>query len=356
MTVTNNLETDQRVNKVATTLQKMGFRVMVIGCNNKPCHYYNPGYATKRMNVIFKKGILFYAEINIRIFCLLLFSHFDIYVSNDTDVILPNLIVSKIKKRIWVADLHELFPEVPEVTNRKFVKWVWTKIEDITFPHITNGYTVCQSIADYYKKKYSINLKVVRNIPMFHPYCKSTSPFHFGKKVILYQGAVNVGRGIEWIMDAMQYINDAVFVIVGTGDLYNTLKNKSHQDQYKDKVFFLGAIPYKQLSSYTTNANLGVCLLRRQGLSYYYSLPNRVFDFMQAHVPILATGFPEISRIINEAHTGLTINTEDPQKIAQVIEYMLRQNIDHDIYATAAQKYTWENEEKVLYSIYSKFL
>lgn len=353
LSVTNNLEEDQRVNKVALSLKNMGYDVLVVGTDNTECHAYNPGYKTKILHVIFKKGFLFYAEFNLRLFFYLLTNSFDVYVANDTDSLMANYMASTYRKKKLVVDLHELFPEVPEVVNRKFVKWFWTKIEDLFLPKVKYGYTVCQSIADYYKDRYGINLKVVRNLPQFKKYegRKDLFKIYGDKKVILYQGCVNEGRGIEWIMEAMKYVENAVFVVIGEGDLYQELKAKA-EEQFCDRVFFYGRKPYAELLGYTLSSDLGVCLLKNQGLSYYYALPNRVFDYMQAHIPILATAFPEISRVVNKEKTGLTLNSEDPKKIAEVIEFLLRQEVDHSNFERAANIYNWENEEKVLRSIY----
>ena len=253
---------------------------------------------------------------------------------------------------IWESLYLRYFCLLRQV-NRKFVKWFWTKIEDLFLPKVKYGYTVCQSIADYYKDRYGINLKVVRNLPQFKKYegRKDLFKIYGDKKVILYQGCVNEGRGIEWIMEAMKYVENAVFVVIGEGDLYQELKAKA-EEQFSDRVFFYGRKPYAELLGYTLSSDLGVCLLKNQGLSYYYALPNRVFDYMQAHIPILATAFPEISRVVNKEKTGLTLNSEDPKKIAEVIEFLLRQEVDHSNFERAANIYNWENEEKVLRSIY----
>ena len=357
LAVTNNLENDQRVNKVASSLSKFGYNVCVLGSKSRPCHHYSPGYETKRLNVFFKKGILFYAEINIRFLFYLLFHHADVITANDTDTILPVWIAATIKRIPWVADLHELFPEVPEVTNRKRVKRVWTKIEDLVFPHIRHGYTVCQSIANHYKNKYNIDLGIIRNIPQKKVFTGKKDLFkkQFGnKKVILYQGAVNVGRGIEWAMDAMQYVENAVMIVIGNGDLYPSLSEKAKNPPYAGKVYFLGAMPYNELQPYTESADLGLCLLKHQGLSYYYALPNRIFDFMQARTPIIATGFPEIKKILDDSKTGITVSTEDPAILAEIIRKALDTEIDYNTFELAADKYTWENEEKELGKIYNQ--
>ena len=347
------METDQRVNKVASTLHNNGFEILLIGLQSKYYTSSEQPFATKRLPSFFKKGFLFYAEFNIRLFFFLLFSRCDILLANDTDTIIPNFLVSKIRREKLVVDLHELFPEVPEVTDRKFVKKVWTSIENILFPHIKTGYTVCQSIADYYKEKYGMRLKVIRNVPAKKLFVEKTEILkHNDKKIILYQGAVNVGRGIEWVIDAMPYIDNAVFVIVGKGDSYEELQEKVREMQLCGRVIFKGIVPFRELAAYTSCADLGVCLLEKRGLSYYYSLPNRVFDFMQAHVPLLATDFPEIANILNSYGTGRLINHYEPEYLAGVICEMLANPNEDSVYEKANNEFNWEKEEKILLDIF----
>lgn len=349
MTVTNNLEADQRVHRVASYFHENGWNVLVVGSQNKPCHDYNQPYRTKRLPVFFKKGPLFYAEVNLRLFFFLLRQHTNRIWSNDTDTILAGFLASKMKRVSFTVDLHELFPEVPEVACRRFVKMCWTKLEDWILPHVKECYTVCQSIADYYHKRYGIEVKVLRNVPFRREFAGKTGKLDFGgKRVILYQGAVNEGRGVEWIMDAMPYVENAVFVVIGKGDLYEELKEKSERDGLTEQVKFLGHIPFAELPAYTNDADLGVCLLKEKGLSYYYALPNRVFDFMQAHVPLLATDFPEISRVLNIEHTGRVIREYEPQYLASVINEMLDSPVDHDVFNKAAERYVWQSEREVI--------
>lgn len=347
-TVTSNLESDQRVHKTAQYFHENGWEVEVIGSQNRPCNpNYQQTYKTHRINVLFKKGFLFYAEFNIRLFFLLLFKSANRIWSNDTDTTVASFLSAKIKGTQYTQDLHELFPEVPEVTNRKFVKRVWTKIEDMIFPHIKDGYTVCQSIADYYKKRYNINLTVVRNAPNRKLYEGKKDEFsHIQGKIILYQGAVNEGRGIEWIIDAMPYVNNATFVIIGDGDISEYIQKKIVEKKIEDRVFMMGKIPFSELRKYTLSADLGVCLLKEKGLSYYYSLPNRVFDFMQAHVPLLATQFPEIERVVVNYKTGRVINHYEPEYLAKQINEMLSTDINHSDFEIASNVFNWENECK----------
>jgi len=354
ISVTNDLSTDQRVLKVAHSCHQNGYDVLLIGRRLKNSFPLNLPLKYKRMRLMFSRSVLFYAEYNIRLFFILLFSKADILLANDTDTLPANFFASKIRRKKLVFDAHELFPEVPELAHRPKVKWVWQKIEDWIFPHIEHCYTVSQLIADYYNQKYLTNMKVVRNVPHY-----STTPVdekllnYSGRKIIIYQGAVNVGRGLEWVIDAMPLVENAVLVIIGDGDIINELKARVKNMQLYEKVFFLGRISASELHKYTFSADIGLCLLENRGLSYYFSLPNRIFDYLHAGVPVLATDFPEIANIVKNNNTGILINHYEPEYIAEVLNDFFAKNFDTRQFAEIARRFCWEEEEKILMKIIS---
>jgi glycosyltransferase involved in cell wall biosynthesis len=353
VSVTNDLATDQRVNKVCTTLAANGCEVVLIGRRLKSSPPVNRPYETKRMRLIFNRSALFYAEFNIRLFLLLLFTKADLFLSNDTDTLTACFLAAKLRRKQLVFDAHEMFPEVPEVTTRPFVKACWTRIEDLLFPKLRYCYTVCRSIADVYNKKYGIDMQVVRNIPpASRPTHSDQKPFDAqGRKVILYQGAVNVGRGLEWMIDAMPLLNGFVFVIAGDGDILNKLKASVAERHLSDRVIFAGRVPFEQLADYTACADIGVNLLENRGLNYYYSLPNRIFDFMRMGVPVLSTDFPEIRRVVQHYGTGVLINHYEPEYLAETIRNMAVQPVNPSRFETANRELTWENEAKTILQI-----
>jgi glycosyltransferase involved in cell wall biosynthesis len=272
-------------------------------------------------------------------------------LSNDTDTLPANFLASKIRRKKLVFDAHELFPEVPELAHRPKVKRIWKKIEDWIFPHLKYCYTVCQLIADYYNQKYNINMKVVRNVPYCSEPANEKLLDYPEKKIILYQGAVNLGRGLEWVIDAMPLVENAVLVIIGDGDMMNELKERVKNLQLEEKVFFLGRISGSELHKYTPSADLGLCLLENRGLNYYYSLPNRIFDYLHAGVPVLATDFPEIAHIVKNNHTGILVNRYEPEYLASVLNEFFANGFDTGHFAEIAKKFCWEEEERIFQKI-----
>ena len=136
ISVTNDLTTDQRVHKVCISLQKMGFEILLVGRKLQNSLPLDRNYQTHRIQLLFNKGFLFYAEYNLRLFFYLLFKKKEIVLANDLDTLLPNYLVSKLQKKKLVYDSHELFTEVPELINRPKTQKIWLKIEQKILPKL----------------------------------------------------------------------------------------------------------------------------------------------------------------------------------------------------------------------------
>jgi len=355
ISVISDLSTDQRVLKVAHSCYNNGLDVLLVGRQLKNSQPLDLPFKHKRMRLIFVNSAFFYAEYNIRLFLLLIFSRSNIFLSNDTDTLLANFCASKIRRTKLVFDAHELFPEVPELTDRPKIKWCWEKLEDWIFPNLTHSYTVCDSIANYYQNKYNIPMKVVRNVPYYRFETKNENKLSYpNQNIILYQGAINKGRGLEWVLEAMPYVENAKLVIIGDGDIRKELELQTKRLKIEDRVEFMGKISADKLHEYTPSAAIGLCLLEQLGLSYYFSLPNRIFDCIQAGVPILATRFPEITNIVENHKTGILIDHYEPEFLASTINEMLENPFNTAHFESVAKEFCWEKEEQALMNIIQK--
>ncbi|MBN2892463.1 MAG: glycosyltransferase [Bacteroidales bacterium] len=357
ISVTNDLVSDNRVHKVATSLQNSGFEVFLVGRKLKNSPEISRKYKTHRIRLIFNKSVLFYAEFNFRLFLFLFFHKVDILLSNDLDTLLPNFFVSSLKNRKLVYDSHELFTEVPELIERPKVQKIWLKIERFCLPKIKYSYTVCQSISDYYKEKYGIEMGVVRNIPFCEKIEKLT--IQHDNKILLYQGAVNIGRGLEEAVEAMQFLEGFELWIIGGGDIENQLKTRVKDLNLEEKVKILGRKKLEELAEYTNQADLGLSIEKNMGLNYYFALPNKIFDYIQAEIPILCSDLPEMSRIIKNYNIGAILESHEPKKVAIQIKLIFENKSQFEIWTdnlkVAKKELCWQNEEKILLTYFGNF-
>ena len=366
VSVINDLVTDQRVNKVCETLLSMNCDVLLVGRKMRGSPEIDKrNYAMHRMNLLFEKGPFFYAEFSFRLFLFLLFRKADLLISNDLDTLLPNYFISGIKREPLVYDSHEYFTEVPELVNRRHIQAIWKFIERKLFPKLTDVITVNDSIADLFEKDYGIRPHVVRNIPRRANNIKKVSRESLGlpedKQLIILQGSgINVHRGAEELVEAMQYVNDAVLLFVGGGDVIDVLKNMVSELKLSKKVIFKPRVPYQQLMEYTAVADLGLTLDKSTNINYKYSLPNKLFDYIQAGLPVLSSLLPEIEKIILKYDVGDFIPDHNPENIALKINQILSNQELMSKWKKnckfAAEELVWENEELVLKNVYSKYV
>ena len=373
VSVTNDLTTDQRVDRTCLTLVKAGYDVLLIGRRLKNSKTLTPrSYRMHRLRLLFDKGPLFYAGYNITLFFFLLVHKYDLIVSNDLDTLPANYFANLIKHPFLkkknakckmqnaklpichLHDCHEYFRGVPELVGRTAVTRIWKWFEDRIFPKLRAVVVVNRSVAEIYAREYGNNIEVIRNVPFRKSLSgaidKTTLSIHPDQKVILYQGAVNVDRGLEEAILTMKYLKtDAILVIAGIGDIYETLKKFTLEHGLSEKVRFLGQVPFEDLHAYTLMANLGLSIEKDVCINYHYCLPNKFLDYIQANIPVLVSPFPEMKSIVDQYRIGEFIESHDPEILASHIDSMLNNSEKMAIYKqnllNAARDLCWEVEE-----------
>lgn len=323
--VTNDISTDYRVHKICNYLINKNFDIDVYGRVLPNTIDVKRTYKIIRKKHFFNNEAWFYAEFNIRLFFHLIFKKYDYILANDLDTLPACFFASKLKNTELVYDSHELFSESVELQGRKFVQGFWRKLEDFFLPKIKKSFTVSQSIVEFYDKKYQNNMGLIRNIPLKKDVLKVEEvSFPTKNKTILYQGVLNPGRGIKPMIKALKFIDDLDLIIIGYGKVEQELKDFVAKHKMNNRVHFLGRVERDKLFNYTKQATLGMVLEEPLGLSFQFSLPNKLFDYIHAEIPIIAGNLPEISRIINEHKVGVLVDDYKPATIAATIHNLLK--------------------------------
>jgi glycosyltransferase involved in cell wall biosynthesis len=344
------------MNRICTSLQNNGYAVTLVGRNqpnNVPLN--KKQFNQVRLNCWFTKGKFFYIEFNLRLFFYLLFKKMDAICAIDLDTIMPVLFISNLKKIPRIYDAHELFCEMKEVVTRPSIYKAWKFIERKTVPKFINGYTVCKPIADEFEKMYRVSYKIIRNISVL----KNLPVINKKEKYILYQGAVNEGRSFETLIPAMKDV-DVPLIICGDGNFMQQAKALVEKNNLGHKIIFKGMLPPDELINYTNNATIGITLFENNGLSNYYSLANRFFDYMHAAIPQVCVNYPAYAEINNQYKIASLINDVEPATISNALNNLLRNDVLYNELQSACIKarevFNWQEEEKKLIQFYNQIL
>jgi glycosyltransferase involved in cell wall biosynthesis len=390
-TVTNDLNYDQRMIRICTSLAGAGYEVTLVG---RTTHASRLGAAKggrelgasrglgaslpladrpfrqHRLNMWFGRGKLFYLEYQLRLLFWLLGQRMDGICAIDLDSILPCYFVSRLRRIPRVYDAHELFCEMQEVVTRPFIYKVWKAVERYTVPAFHHGYTVNEPIAAEFRRLYGVEYGVIRNVPVLEEWEEVEADGADGVEAgaaganrwgrfILYQGAVNEGRCFETLIPAMRQV-DAVLVICGEGNFLERAQKLVADHGLGDKVIFKGAIRPEELKRITRSAWCGVTLFERRGASNYYSLANRFFDYMHAGIPQVAMNYPAYKEINNSYPIAVLIDEPGIREIADALNELL---INQELYRRLSENckqarlyYNWQEEEKKLIRLYHSII
>jgi glycosyltransferase involved in cell wall biosynthesis len=356
-TVTNDLTYDQRMQRICGTLAENGHSVTLVGrMLPGSIPFETNTFAQKRLRCYFQKGFLFYAEYNLRLFFFLLFARYDAVCSIDLDTLCAGCAASLIRRKKRVFDAHEYFTEVPEVVHRPVVRFFWGLVARRCLPFYQFAYTVGPSLAKIFEAQYGLPFEVVRNVPL--PIQSAAISANKVPKIILYQGALNEGRGIEALLDAMQYLENVQLILAGEGDLSSKLRQKAKDLELGERVKFLGFVKPAELPGITAKAWLGVNLLENRGQSYYYSLANKFFDCVQANVPVLTMDFPEYRALNAEYEVAVLLSELSSESVVQAVQKLLNSDEFYDKLkqncALARQEWHWGHEQNRLLEVWKR--
>lgn len=352
---------DQRMQRICLSLVAANYEVELVGRNFPNSKPLNLNYNFKQIRLTCKinKGKLFYLEYNIRLFFYLLTHKSSAFCAIDLDTLFAVGLVSVLKQKTLIFDSHEHFTEVPEVTNRKVTQWIWNTIGKIFIPSAKLCYTVGPQLANILGGIYENKFEVIMNVPVLvdevNLVDKVDRLSDKNNSYIFYQGALNESRGLEQAILAMHQVENVQLWLAGEGDLSIQLRELVMKEKLQNKVIFLGYIKPENLKSLTMNAKIGLNLLAPNGLSYYYSLANKYFDYMQAGVPSICANFPEYIAINNKYHCSLLVDC-NIDLIAQSINELLQNKILYETLKNnslkASKNFNWSLEEQKLIGLF----
>jgi len=368
--VSNDLAFDQRVRKACATLQRAGYEPILIGRRmvwTDPVSIDRP-YRTHRLwlgvhrRLGFKRGPLFYLALQIQLWRELksLSSEGDGVTAvwaNDLDTLGPAVWASRRFGWSIAYDSHEWFTEAEGLKGRPLRKWFWKIWERRCFARIDRMITVNASIAEAYAQK-GLKVEVVSNVPErlapADPMPREELGWPVGQTVLLMQGAfMDRDRGALDAVRSMPHLPGIHLALIGAGPEHAEAASLATNIGVADRVHVHERMPYDTLRRCTAAADIGLSLDRPTVDNFRFSLPNKLFDFLHAGLPVVCSDLPVAGRFVNENGTGeVALGGEDDvsiaRHIADAVQAVLDAPPDTDHLADVASRHHWGVHEEAL--------
>ena len=259
-----------------------------------------------------------------------------------------------------IYDTHELETEKNGLSGsrKKLYKW----IEYLLIKKVDHIFVVSENIAGWYEKTYNIaRPTVLFNAPNIE-YPKKTNyfrdTFHLrdDQIIILYQGLLGTNRGIKILLETFKRrINDKIVIVfMGYGKFDKEIQSTAKS---YNNIFFHKAVPPDMLINYTASADIGLATIENNCLSYNFCMPNKLFEYVMAGLPVISSNVKEMADFIKKYQNGVVIENNTVESLNQAIEQLL--SMDFEVLKQNAKKvvidYSWEQQEIKMIPIYKKF-
>lgn len=288
----------------------------------------------------------------------------DVYHCHDLNTLLLGYLAKHNNNKVkLIYDAHELSTEVAYIPWHE--KLIWRKLERCLIRQADTVITPGVYRAKYFVEKYGIPMpEVVINCPaavkqtQHSNYLRDQTCIQDTEPIILYQGGLISGRGLHNLILAMASIERGILVFMGWGIIEDDLKNLVKQHNLQDRVFFVPPVAPEQVVKHIAPADLGVVIYRFTGLNNYYASPNKLYEYINAGLPVVSSNFPALKDIVDEYKIGETFDPENPGSIAQTINSILSDIKKLERFKINAKKaagiFNWENESLKLIKIYER--
>ena len=339
MILLNPFTHDSRVEKEAATLVEAGYRVSVVAlaADGLPRRELRAGVDVIRVQRPGWPPLLRFFLVRRRMARAVLALEPDAIHAHDTETLDIAGRAATALGVPFISDSHELWLErvrrgrssaYATLTRRYFAR-----VERRWLPRAAARITVSEPIAEHLQRRYGVaDIVILPNYPM--PVAPPDPPWQLrrlpgatsvpeGAPIVLFIGNATEGRGIEDLMAAMETLPEAHLVLLGAADQEGYVRPLALRHHLQRRVHVTPRVPTEHVVAYAASATVGMAAIPPVSLSYRYSLPNKLFQCMQAGLPVVASDFPQVRQVIEESGAGLTVNPLDARAIAGAIRTYL---------------------------------
>ncbi|MCK9279420.1 MAG: glycosyltransferase [Melioribacteraceae bacterium] len=358
---------DSRITNLCDSLKADGFDVSVISFDWRTIKedYYHKDIKIFKLDR--SSSIRFYLNFGYRLYRELIKTDASVIFAEDIYTLPIVTLIAKINNIKVVYNSRELYAFIGGLSKRPFIQYIVKSIESTFINLVDLILTTGEMDSDFLEKFYGLpKTLVLRNIPLYQ---KPQFTINLNEmydipttyKILLYQGVLIGGRGISNVIKAISQIQNVYLLLLGDGESKSKFEEIARENKVEDRVIFAGAISQKDLINYTASADIGIALIQNISVSYYHALPNKLFEYIMAGLPVLSCPLPQMKKIVEEYNVGIIADPDNEVEVIDGIKKLIESDEVIRIYKAncnkAALELNWQKEferaKHVLYKVIS---
>ncbi len=214
-------------------------------------------------------------------------------------------------------DSREIYSQLGPLSGHSLKQVLISKIEKMYIKEVDKIITTGKGDTEFLLGYFNTSAPYVEimNLPPYQTpkhtdLLRVKADLSYDTLILIYQGMILKGRGLKIVIDAISNIENVHLFIVGAGEYYQDLAQYVIDKGMSKKVTFTGRVPYSRLLDITASADVGLCLFEPISVSYELALPNKLFEYIMAGIPTIATNLPQIQRVINKNKVGVLVDSD----------------------------------------------
>jgi len=352
--LTGDVHRNARALKQIRSLAGQGWSVHVLALKGDADVVEMPsGVHVETVELRHSRGFRFFREVHARMSAAALDVPASVYHASDLYVLPAMALAARSNGADYTYDSRELYPHVASTVGRPWVGWYWSYVEERYIRGSAAVFTVSRKIADHLSATYGIRAPVlVRNVPQKRELPEVSdrlarlAGLSESTPIILHLGQMRRGRGCETLVRAMQLVDRGCLVFLGYGPEKDSLRRLSESLSLDSRIRFLDPVPADDVLEVASGAHVGVTMLEDTCLNHRYALPNKLFDYLAAGVPVLAAHLPELRSVIQGYNVGRTVDPSDAGAVADALNNMIASERDRSAWIANAHRmaetFNWE--------------
>ncbi|MBC8296548.1 MAG: glycosyltransferase [Pelagibacterales bacterium] len=278
---------------------------------------------------------------------------FDILIAGDLFSL--SLVCKYYKKKIrLVYDSRELYTKLAGLSKKPLNQIFWSFFEKHFIKKVNVIMVTAKTDGQYLKSLYgNLNIKLIKNLPP-----QKLSPSrnnklrdilkNYNSKILLYQGGLQQGRGLKSMINLLPHLKNCITVLIGSGTMKQELLDYAVKKGVSDRFFIINSVPYEDLLNLTAGADIGFALIEPYSQSYIQALPNKLFEYLLAEIPVIVSNFPEMEKVVEKYKVGRAVEPYNLMKQIEVIKEMLKEsNYKKYVQNISKCNLIWESQHKL---------